>query len=112
MINLDYLKSIMESTADPVGISGVALLLTAFFLLNTHRITAKHLSYQVLNLTAAVLILYSLIFHWNTPSVMIELAWITISMIGITRTLRSRKRHQQRKGNVISIKAKRSASGR
>lgn len=45
------------------------------------------MSYQVLNLLGALFILYSLIFHWNLASFLIEAAWVLISLIGIYRTI-------------------------
>lgn len=85
------LIDILAKSSDAVGICGVTLLLTAFFLLSTNRITAQHLKYQVLNLCGAILILFSLMFHWNTASVMIEIAWISISSIGIYKQLKNKK---------------------
>lgn len=85
------LIDILAKASNTVGIIGVTSLLTAFFLLSTNRLTAKQLPYQVMNLCGAILILYSLMFHWNTASVMIEIVWITISLIGIIGNLRSQK---------------------
>jgi hypothetical protein len=76
--------------ADPVGIIGVILLLIAYFALSTGRMAANSLTYQLANFTAAWLILFSLFFHWNTPSVLIEMAWITISVIGMVRIVCAR----------------------
>lgn len=78
--------------ADPVGIIGVILLLTAYFALSTGRLAAHSLGYQLSNFIAAWLILFSLYFHWNTPSALIEMAWITISIIGIIRIIYSKKK--------------------
>lgn len=100
------LLELLSKASDAVGICGVTLLLTAFYLLSTSRITAQHLQYQVLNLCGAILILFSLMFHWNTASVLIELAWITISIIGITKTLKGRKMTQPA-SNVYLLKGKR-----
>lgn len=68
-----------------VGLVGVAAILTAYFLLNLNKIAAKSMTYLSFNLVGAVLVLYSLWFHWNLSSVVIEFAWITISLIGIFR---------------------------
>jgi hypothetical protein len=73
--------------SDPVGIVGVILLLIAYFGLSTGRLQSNSLVYQFLNFFAAWLILFSLYFHWNTPSALIEMAWITISIIGIYRII-------------------------
>lgn len=74
-----------KTISNVVGISGVCLILTGYYLINTSRVTSQHLSYLCLNFFGAWLILFSLFFHWNLASVMIELAWILISLIGFYR---------------------------
>jgi len=81
--------------ADPIGMIGVVLLLVAYLLLSTGYWRANTFTYQFYNLAGAVLILYSLCFHWNLSSFTIEVAWVLISLIGIGRimwTRRSEKR--------------------
>lgn len=82
-----------EKIADPIGIFGVILLLLAYFALSTGKLSSNSMLYQILNFLAAWLILFSLFFHWNTPSVLIEIAWIFISMLGMIRIYRARVRH-------------------
>lgn len=76
--------------ADYVGMLGVFLLLFAYFAVSIEKLSPKKISYQVLNFLAGWLILFSLYFHWNTPSVLIEIAWIVISLIGIFRIISMR----------------------
>lgn len=90
-----------------VGICGVIFLLTAYFLLNTNKLSPKDLKYQVMNLSGAILILFSLFFHWNTASVLIEIAWISISIIGIIKTLK--KNNNSTSNNVYSFTNKKKA---
>lgn len=84
------------------GIVGVIFLLTAFFLLNTNKLSPKDLKYQIMNLSGAILILFSLFFHWNTASVLIEIAWIIISLIGIFKTIRNTNKMLM-KDNIYSL---------
>jgi hypothetical protein len=77
----------LSSISDAIGIIGVILLLMAFFLLNTNKLLPAHLSYQALNFVGAGFILFSLLFQWNLPAVLIEIAWMLISLIGIVRSL-------------------------
>ncbi len=84
--------SIFAQLADIVGIIGVSLVLLAYYLLSTHRLTAHAMKYQLLNFSGAWLILYSLYFHWNTASVVIEISWITISVLGMYRCYRAKRR--------------------
>ncbi len=78
---------------DIIGTVGVTMILLGYFLVQTGRITAQDLRYPVLNLAGAVLLLISLIVHWNTASVIIELFWIMISLYGIWKILKARKSH-------------------
>ncbi|WP_086481554.1 CBU_0592 family membrane protein [Oceanospirillum sanctuarii] len=72
---------------DLVGNIGVFLVVLAFYLLQTERITSRDIRYSLLNLTGAILLLISLLFNWNLSSVIIELFWIGISLIGIFKHL-------------------------
>jgi len=77
--------------ANPIGIIGVIIILIAYFLLNTGRWRANSYIFQWCNLVGAIMILYSLYFHWNLASVVIEVAWLMISIIGILRIQRIKK---------------------
>lgn len=81
----------LSTISDVVGISGVVILLIAYYLLNVGKMSALSMSYQWFNLLGAAFILFSLCFHWNTSSVLIEIAWIIISIIGIYNATRARK---------------------
>jgi len=85
---------IFAQSSDTVGIIGVILLLIAYYLLSTSKMSPHSLRYQLLNLSGAMFILFSLMFHWNTASVLIEFAWITISLIGIIRIRKKRGNNQ------------------
>jgi predicted membrane protein len=87
--------------ADHVGLVGVLLTLLAYYLLNVNKLTSDSMAYLWLNLVGSCLLLFSLLFHWNLSSVCIEIAWITISLIGLVRALRSRK--QARANNLYVI---------
>lgn len=76
---------LLEKLSDPVGIAGVIVILIAYYYLSVGRWLANSFKYQFLNFLGAWLILFSLYFHWNTSSVLIEVAWIIISLIGIYR---------------------------
>jgi hypothetical protein len=81
---------ILFKTADSVGMLGVILLLIAYYYLSIGRWLAERMKYQIYNLAGALLILYSLYFHWNLSSVVIEIAWVLISIVGIMRILKKR----------------------
>lgn len=100
---------ILAKTADPVGISGVVVLLTAYFLLSTNRLSSQSLKYQFCNLFGAVSVLYSLMFTFNLSSVVIEICWTIVSLIGIYRIVSDRKKENKKKvkteiaNNVVKL---------
>lgn len=77
--------------ADIVGIIGVTFILSTYFLLQASYLKVSDFSYSLFNGIGALLILYSLAFHWNTASVVIEIFWFSISLYGVIRTWNRRK---------------------
>jgi len=71
--------------ADLVGLSGTALVVGAFFLLQLERLNPKKLTYNLMNLSGAILLLISLCINFNLASFIIELFWIGASVVGIVR---------------------------
>ena len=78
--------------ANSVGIVGVILTLIAYYFLSVGKLDSESLTYSLLNFIGSWLILFSLIFYWNLSSVVIEVAWISISSIGMYRYFRMKKR--------------------
>lgn len=74
---------LIERLPDIVGIFGVSLILIAYFLVSANYWLSHDLIYQIFNFVGSWCILFSLYFHFNLSSVMIEIAWITISLIGM-----------------------------
>jgi hypothetical protein len=74
--------------ADPIGIIGVISILIAYYYLSVGKWVSDSMLYQFLNFAGAWLILYSLYFHWNLSSFVIEIAWIIISVMGMMRVRR------------------------
>lgn len=86
------MHDILYCISDYVGIAGVVLLLVAYFLLSAGQWIADSFIYQFLNFISAWLILFSLCFHWNLSSVIIEIAWIFISLLGIYRVWKKQQK--------------------
>ena len=80
-MNLDLLFNI-------IGYTGVAMILIAYSLLQLGSILGDSIRYCLANLVGAILILVSLCWSWNWPSVVIEVAWILISLFGLIKALR------------------------
>lgn len=75
---------------DLVGLCGVATVLGAHAGLQSGRLNGTSLPYQGLNILGSLLILVSLYHKPNLPSIVAQVAWITISFYGMWRSRRSR----------------------
>ncbi len=76
-------EQILDFTFNAIGIAGVALIIVAFFLLQSGKLTSEKMIYPVLNLVGAILHIVSLYRFWNVASFVIEIFWIAISAYGI-----------------------------
>ncbi len=70
---------------DAAGVLGVAFYLISYFCLQMGFIRGAGYFYAGLNLAASSLVLLSLALNFNAYSAAIQIAWIAISIIGITR---------------------------
>ncbi len=70
---------------DVVGSLGVLLVLLSYLLLQLGRLRATDFAYSAANGLGALLILVSLSFDFNLPAVLIEAAWLLISLFGLAR---------------------------
>lgn len=82
----------MHAVPDALGLVGVACILLIYFLTQTGRLAPEHLVYSLGNLLGSSLILFSLFFDWNLASVVVEAAWAAISLYGVARYARRRRR--------------------
>ena len=76
---------------DILGTLGVAVIIITYVLLQIERVRSDQLSYSVLNAVGASLILISLYFDFNLPSVVVEFFWLLISLFGIGKYLLRQK---------------------
>ena len=79
------------SGPDIIGIIGIAIVLVCYFLVQMGRMRATEARYQLLNMAGCILILYSLYFDFNLPSVMIQIFWFLISAIGLIKGMLARR---------------------
>jgi hypothetical protein len=82
----------MNLWADISGIMGVIIINISYFMLNNGKLTSTDFSYAFYNLIGATLIIFSLIFEWNTSAFLMELSWISISIYGCLKALKNKKR--------------------
>jgi len=73
----------LEFWANVVGVAGMILVVLAYVLLQLHRIDAHGLLFNLVNLGGALLLLASLCVHFNLASFIIELFWISASLLGL-----------------------------
>jgi hypothetical protein len=76
---------------DILGTLGVAIIILTYVLLQVERVRSDQLIYSLLNAIGASLILVSLYFDFNLPSVVVEFFWLVISLFGIGKYVSRRK---------------------
>ena len=77
---------------DILGTLGVAIIILTYALLQLGRIRSEQVLYSIMNAVGASLILVSLYFEFNFPSVIVEAFWLLISLFGIGKYLVNRQR--------------------
>ena len=85
---------------DLAGFLGAAIIVVAYFAMQQRWLNALDWRFPAANLLGSLLILVSLWFEWNFPSVVIEVFWALISLMGLARSLAERRRR-----NLIAARA-------
>ena len=78
----------LRGLSNLVGVVGVILQLTAYYLLSINRLSSQAFLYSFYNMMGALLILFSLYFQWNMASALVEAVWFLISLKMVLRKLR------------------------
>ena len=68
-----------------IGIAGVALYLGSYAALQAGFMRGQGYAYASVNLAAASCVLISLVQDFNLSSAIIQISWIVISIVGMTR---------------------------
>ena len=76
---------------DILGTLGVATIIVTYVLLQLEYLQSTRLIYSLLNAVGSALILISLYFTLNFPSVIVELFWLLISLFGIGKYILARR---------------------
>jgi len=76
---------------DLTGFIGVLLIIVAYLLLQLEKLPSTSPTYSLLNAVGALLIIVSLIFQFNLSAFIVEVFWFLISLVGLTKSLVSRK---------------------
>jgi len=74
-----------------IGFAGMVFIVLAYFLLQTGRDDIVSFRYQLLNLIGAVLLIVSLMVHFNLGSMLIEIFWIAITLYAMIKNKISNK---------------------
>ncbi|MBS1680462.1 MAG: hypothetical protein JST48_02010 [Bacteroidetes bacterium] len=79
------------SFPDFVGATGVAILLIAYFLNLTKKISAESIAYTIMNLIGAGLACLASILINYFPFIILEAAWTLVSLFSLVRLLSRKK---------------------
>jgi len=80
---------------DLAGFIGVLLIVVAYLLLQLDKLPSSSPSYSLLNAAGALLIIVSLVFKFNLSAFIVEAFWFLISLLGLWRSVISRKSSQR-----------------
>lgn len=80
------------SLTDLIGIIGVFIIIVAYMLLQLEKMDAKDLTFSILNTLGALLIIISLLYDWNLASFLMEAIWMLISLYGMLKYYKLKKR--------------------
>ena len=83
---------------DLAGFIGVLLIVVAYLLLQLDKLPSSSPRYSLLNAAGALFIIVSLIFAFNLSAFIVEVFWFLISLLGLWRSLISRKNSQRSAG--------------
>jgi hypothetical protein len=78
-----------------VGVIGTLLVLLAFFLLQARKLHGNGAVYQLLNAFGAAAIIVSLFYQFNLASMVLEIAWLLISIYGLAVGFRYRRESRE-----------------
>lgn len=73
-----------------IGLTGALLVLLAFLLLQAGKLHGNRPVYQLMNAIGAAGIIASLLYQFNLAAMLLEIAWLAISMYGLARGSRKR----------------------
>lgn len=81
----------LVSAGNVIGYVGAGIVILAYFLNQRTALRSDDWRFPALNLAGSLLVLVSLGFNPNPPSVVIEVFWTSISLYGLRRALRARR---------------------
>lgn len=73
-----------------IGWVGTFLILVAYFLLETRKLTAKSKKYQLLNILGATGIIVNSAIHGAIPSIGLNVAWVLIALYALYKIVKKK----------------------
>ncbi|MBN2963854.1 hypothetical protein JWV37_03590 [Sulfurospirillum sp. T05] len=74
-----------------IGFFGMACVVYAYFLIQAEKVHKSDKLYQWLNLIGAILLIISLLVHFNLGSFLIEVFWIGITVYGMVKSKKKKR---------------------
>lgn len=79
-----------------LGFVGMVFIVYGYLLLQTGKCDNSSLKFQFINLIGAILLLISLFVHFNLGSFIIEVFWIIITIYGIYKIQKDKKKKENK----------------
>ena len=77
------------------GMVGMAMVVYAYLALERGWLGQRDIRLYAVNLVGSVLLLLSLLIHFNLGSIIIEIFWISISLSGMVKGLRAKSKTKE-----------------
>jgi len=74
-----------------IGWAGTLVLLAAYALTTTGRISGQSLAYQLLNIAGAAAVAVNVIAHRAWPAALLEVGWAVIGVVTLVRMALARR---------------------
>lgn len=81
----------LDYFSDMVGCVGTIIVLLTYALLQMGKMKVQSFLYSFLNFVAALMIMFSLINHWNLAAFIMEFTWALVSMYGLCKLVLSQR---------------------
>jgi hypothetical protein len=75
--------------ADAIGLIGSAMMVVAYAYSNMAK-TVDFLLFNILNLVGSLLLIVSLSVHFNLASMLLEIVWSIIAVLGLVKVWRQK----------------------
>ncbi|PZU57837.1 MAG: hypothetical protein DI547_12305 [Sphingobium sp.] len=77
--------------ADIIGLTGSGMMVVAYAYSNIAK-AMNFILFNLLNLVGSLLLIFSLMVHFNVASMAMEIVWTVIALFGLIKALRNKGR--------------------